>query len=559
MEVSAAAMQDYMLAIQAAQAVPVVGGVGAGIAGPDEWNCLACGSVQSKRRLGCSGCGKPRPIFAIVGSTSGTTGVNGTATRSAGGAAGNTDLLGQPLPLVPVMEPVRPVLPLLPEASAGIPSAATTLPLPPVGLAGVSDSMGAHLAGVPGATVAAGLSIPSDDLAGMCSVAAGLAFPPDALAGMNAAAGLSIQPVTVAGMSNTVAGLPMAPIALASMQSPLDMGMNLGGTAAPMGMSSNLAPLVMQTTLPSEGAVAAGTTSIPAMGIHPKAGPGDWICGTCNDLQFARNVTCRSCGAPRSRRGAAAQQVAATPTTTVPTGLPALQKTGDWICTTCGDLQFARNKQCRRCGTPRPNDGVSGTPWFAEGGDWLCPNCGDLQFKRNTACRKCKLIRPKNDKGVTTVQQPIEPELSREAEELKDYFIKLHAHQKQQKADAERERAEVEINRRSVRISNPSPTMTEESILTLFKDTFESVVQCTLHIDPATQRKLAKVEFESVEEAKKAVTKACDKTAKLPWLISLMEMSLMAESPAEPLAESGASAEKERSRSRSRPRDSEYL
>merc|ERR1719401_671127 len=31
--------------------------------------------------------------------------------------------------------------------------------------------------------------------------------------------------------------------------------------------------------------------------------PGDWTCARCEDHQFARNRTCRSCGAPRPHDG----------------------------------------------------------------------------------------------------------------------------------------------------------------------------------------------------------------------------------------------------------------
>lgn len=36
-------------------------------------------------------------------------------------------------------------------------------------------------------------------------------------------------------------------------------------------------------------------------GAHPK--PGDWYCPQCNDLQFARNTSCRKCGAPNPGEG----------------------------------------------------------------------------------------------------------------------------------------------------------------------------------------------------------------------------------------------------------------
>eukprot|EP00971_Amphidinium_carterae_P265183 5260167-Amphidinium_carterae.1 len=38
---------------------------------------------------------------------------------------------------------------------------------------------------------------------------------------------------------------------------------------------------------------------------------------------------------------------------------------GDWYCNDCGDLQFARNSTCRRCGAPSPSVA-------AQKGDWEC-------------------------------------------------------------------------------------------------------------------------------------------------------------------------------------------
>merc|ERR1712110_1048102 len=39
-------------------------------------------------------------------------------------------------------------------------------------------------------------------------------------------------------------------------------------------------------------------------------------------------------------------------------------KPGDWLCPSCGDLQFARNTSCRQCGAARPDDVDAGAPPF---------------------------------------------------------------------------------------------------------------------------------------------------------------------------------------------------
>ncbi|CAD7933423.1 unnamed protein product [Amoebophrya sp. A25] len=43
---------------------------------------------------------------------------------------------------------------------------------------------------------------------------------------------------------------------------------------------------------------------------------------------------------------------------------------GDWICGLCGDLQFARNWKCRVCGGPRPRDGGSWSSGSNRCGDY---------------------------------------------------------------------------------------------------------------------------------------------------------------------------------------------
>merc|ERR1719491_2392931 len=88
-------------------------------------------------------------------------------------------------------------------------------------------------------------------------------------------------------------------------------------------------------------------------------------------------------------------------------------KEGDWMCASCGDHQFARNVACRKCGAARPDGagcagggmggGMAGGMGGGMGGmggsgmkegDWMCASCGDHQFARNVECRKCGAARP---------------------------------------------------------------------------------------------------------------------------------------------------------------------
>jgi len=118
--------------------------------------------------------------------------------------------------------------------------------------------------------------------------------------------------------------------------------------------------------------------------------PGDWICPHCQDHVFARNVSCRKCGAARPEHDAVPSGVAAA----------AVMKPGDWTCPSCHDLVFARNKACRRCGAARPSTGAPRHTIYAvpcgvmaaariETGAWSCPTCQDVVFAFRTSCRRC--------------------------------------------------------------------------------------------------------------------------------------------------------------------------
>lgn len=111
---------------------------------------------------------------------------------------------------------------------------------------------------------------------------------------------------------------------------------------------------------------------------------------SCNDLQFARNTTCRSCHRSKT---------AATTTTTITATAGHRTSTsshglrdGDWICpsyvshstatgsylcslmhpctptSSCGDHQFARNTRCRCCNHARPTGTRTRTGTGAGGG-----------------------------------------------------------------------------------------------------------------------------------------------------------------------------------------------
>jgi len=101
-------------------------------------------------------------------------------------------------------------------------------------------------------------------------------------------------------------------------------------------------------------AAAMMAQAAPALAAPVDGKPGDWICTQCGDHQFARNQTCRRCGA------AAPSKVGTVP-------LEALRP-GDWICAACGDHQFAKNDSCRQCKAPRPRPGSTAPAAMGLGG-----------------------------------------------------------------------------------------------------------------------------------------------------------------------------------------------
>lgn len=176
----------------------------------------------------------------------------------------------------------------------------------------------------------------------------------------------------------------------------------------------------------------ASYPSRAATGNNQTQKPGDWICPSCGDLQFARNTQCRRCGAPAPAPG---------PVTggydpgysmggcmgggmggygmgsggggcgmgggmSMGGGGPPQKemRPGDWLCPGCGDHVFAKNDSCRRCGMPRPGAAGGHSQAALRGakksmpGDWNCPKCGDLQFARNSSCRMCSTPKP-DDRG----------------------------------------------------------------------------------------------------------------------------------------------------------------
>lgn len=150
----------------------------------------------------------------------------------------------------------------------------------------------------------------------------------------------------------------------------------------------------------------------------PFAKKGDFICLTCEHLNFGFRPSCMKCGADRpdgrTKKGHSVDGVGE-----------------DWKCPACSSRVFAPRTHCFVCNTempefpeiydtPRPrserrnaspgfNNNVGGgmrTNNFGGGGggmpqerpgDWYCPACGDLVFSFRTNCRTCGEPKPMGD------------------------------------------------------------------------------------------------------------------------------------------------------------------
>ncbi|XP_026380609.1 uncharacterized protein LOC113275346 [Papaver somniferum] len=105
---------------------------------------------------------------------------------------------------------------------------------------------------------------------------------------------------------------------------------------------------------------------------------GDWICPTCNFMNFAKNAKCLRCeGFSQQRLKRSAEDQDHPPS-----------KRGDWLCGKCNLLNFAKNTRCFQC-KEKPSNRHLGP------GEWECESCNYVNFRKNMACINCDWKRPK--------------------------------------------------------------------------------------------------------------------------------------------------------------------
>eukprot|EP00930_Biecheleria_cincta_P084028 TRINITY_DN73526_c0_g1_i1.p1 TRINITY_DN73526_c0_g1~~TRINITY_DN73526_c0_g1_i1.p1 ORF type:complete len:341 (+),score=42.21 TRINITY_DN73526_c0_g1_i1:49-1023(+) len=125
----------------------------------------------------------------------------------------------------------------------------------------------------------------------------------------------------------------------------------------------------------------------------PAMKEGDWICGDCDNHNFASRQVCNRCQAPKEapRPPPSRREFGGSPGGG--RGAPEM-KDGDWICSECSNHNFASREVCNRCHAPkRPPPGPSGGQMMQ--GDWICSTCGNHNFAKREACNKCGDPKPR--------------------------------------------------------------------------------------------------------------------------------------------------------------------
>eukprot|EP00438_Fugacium_kawagutii_P034404 Skav207739 [mRNA] locus=scaffold362:391276:393297:- [translate_table: standard] len=131
---------------------------------------------------------------------------------------------------------------------------------------------------------------------------------------------------------------------------------------------------------------------------------GNWACMTCGNVNFAHREVCNRCQAPYQAPDQAPYQ-APYEETTPRRGRPVAGVDGNWACGTCGNVNFAKRDVCNRCSAPKPMEMGAGyaeaamkpqrpRPIAGVDGNWSCPACTNVNFPHRTSCNRCGLAKP---------------------------------------------------------------------------------------------------------------------------------------------------------------------
>lgn len=153
-------------------------------------------------------------------------------------------------------------------------------------------------------------------------------------------------------------GNPQLAQQLASMAAWGMGGMNLGNLGAlGMGQLGQLGQLGQMGQMGQVAAAAAAATATTT----PKssnARPGDWMCPSCNNHNYASRLACNRCQTPKPENALPPPTGYALPTAAG--GAPGKMRPGDWMCPSCGNHNYASRVKCNRCQTPKPEGTTAG-------------------------------------------------------------------------------------------------------------------------------------------------------------------------------------------------------
>merc|ERR1740129_2618258 len=159
--------------------------------------------------------------------------------------------------------------------------------------------------------------------------------------------------------------------------------------------------------------------------IHVRSGfgmvmnmrPGDWMCPSCNNHNYANRMACNKCSAPKlimfegGCGGYNPVKVLAGTQRADPYGSPGLvasenTRPGDWTCPSCNNHNYANRIACNRCKMPKMESvagalggmGGPGEKPSARGGggasrlgDWNCKVCGRPSPEGHENCDACEV------------------------------------------------------------------------------------------------------------------------------------------------------------------------
>eukprot|EP00435_Cladocopium_sp_Y103_P020168 s882_g4.t3 len=149
--------------------------------------------------------------------------------------------------------------------------------------------------------------------------------------------------------------------------------------------------------------------------------PGDWMCPSCGNHNYADKKNCNRCGlarpldmtggAPVTRAGYGAATAPpvqrASPygfngkipkqqwqamvqnayaDAPVATPGPGGKGVGGWVCPACGNYNYPHRSNCNRCGVPKETR-ISKAG--LREGDWICMACGNHNYADKIQCNKC--------------------------------------------------------------------------------------------------------------------------------------------------------------------------